>query len=135
MIRDTSIEVYNRIKEEGLLSLRRQQVYSVLFEHGPLTGAQTAKIVKEFYGSWGHSETIRNRLTELRDLGCVKELDKKPCPINGNVVIVWDVTSKIPVETKKKESNAQKIKRLESTIEELNKKIKYLEQELNFSCK
>jgi len=108
MVRDTSIKIYNEIKNNGLLSKRRFQVYEVLFDYGPLTGAQVARIVIKKYGSWGYSETIRNRLTELRDWGCVSELDTVVCPISGNSVNLWDVTLKLPKKPPQKVSKLEK---------------------------
>lgn len=94
--RRTSINIYRQIEADGLLSKRRWQVYSTLFKHGPLTGTQLSKIVRSSFGGWSLSETIRNRLTELRDAGAVAELGEVKCPINGNQVILWDVTDQLP---------------------------------------
>lgn len=101
MIRQTSIDTYKQIKDEGLLSRRRMQVYEVLFKHGPLTGGQVAAKVKALYGQWGHSETIRNRITELRDLGTVSEIKTVACPITGRNSILWDVTKNLPKQLPK----------------------------------
>ena len=98
MIRTTSVETFNEIKSNGLLSLRRWQVYEVLYNLGPSTGAQIAKQVKAIYGSWGHSETIRNRLTELRDTGCISECGEVDCPISGNRVLQWQTNDNLPVK-------------------------------------
>lgn len=97
MVRQTSAANWRRINAEGLLSKRRLQVYNVLFENGPMTGAQVSALVKKAHGNWGHSETIRNRLTELRDLKVVRELGQVKCPTNGNSVILWDVTNGLPI--------------------------------------
>lgn len=114
-VRSTSINTYHRIVDEGLLSQRRLQVYEILFHNGPLTGSQVARLVKSKYGSWSQSETIRNRLTELRDMKCVIELGEVKCPTNGNTVILWDVTDSLPVklDLKKKPTRKQLEKRLE----------------------
>ena len=96
MIRTTSAEAFNKIKEEGLLSKRRLQVYEVLYEHGPLVGSQIARRVKKNFGSWCQSETIRNRLTELRDMGAVVERGEALDPQNGRRVILWDVSGELP---------------------------------------
>lgn len=123
MARRTSIKVFHQIKQEGLLSRRRLQVYEVLFGGGPLTGAQVADIVKKRYGAWGHSETIRNRLTELRDSGCVVELGEVACPISGRQVILWDVNDQLP---KKLEKSETKVDQLRARIRELEEEVRAL---------
>lgn len=121
MARQTSIETYHQIVAEGLLSMRRLQVYQVVFESGPLTGTQIAQKVKAQHGSWSHSETIRNRLTELRDLGCVRELGEIKCPVTGRAAILWDVTAELPRTNKRefKQTKKQRIEELEQEVENL----------------
>jgi hypothetical protein len=102
VVRNTSREVYEQIKREGLLSQRRWQVYDTLYNHGPLTGAQVAKLVKARYGKWCESETVRNRLTELREMEAIEELDEVACPTNGRRVILFDVTNRLPRKIVKK---------------------------------
>jgi hypothetical protein len=106
-VRDTSIATYHRIKEEGLLGKRQLQVYEVLFAKGPLTGDVVLSLVKGTYGEWGHPETVRNRLTELRGKGVVAEVGTAVSPLNGRHVILWDVTSKLPKKPEKKKTRSE----------------------------
>jgi hypothetical protein len=101
-IRDTSIEAFNTIKENGLLSQNRQRVYSIIFKNGPLTGAQVAALFYSKYGRTSASETIRNRITELRNFGVVKEVGKTIDVNTAMKVLVWDVTSKLPIKLERK---------------------------------
>lgn len=126
MARKTSIKVFQQIKDEGLLSKRRWQVYSILFESGPLTGAQVAETTKKVYGAWAHSETIRNRLTELRDCGCVAEVGEVDCPISGRRVIHWDVTSSLP----RRDQPGSKREKIRRQISSYRKKIRALDRVL-----
>lgn len=116
--RDTSIETYYRIRDEGLLSKRRWQVYDSLYRLELATGAMVAQRVKEQHGSWGHSETIRNRLTELRDQGVIAEVGKGPCPINGNSVIWWATNNNLPSKLPKKLqlTNKEKLNRFREAL-------------------
>lgn len=99
MIRQTSLEAYNTIKENGLLSGRRLEVYSALYEYGPCTGTELFyKMNKSRNPS--HSN-ITTRLGELRDMGVVKEVEERACNITGMKVIVWDCTSNLPVKFEK----------------------------------
>lgn len=99
-VRDTSLDVYNRIKEDGVLSKRRLEVYLALFEHGPATSNELFRKMK---GSIRVSQAnIQPRLGELVQTGCVAELRERTCGVTGNTVIEYDVTSKYPLILKKR---------------------------------
>jgi hypothetical protein len=104
LIRETSLEAFHTIKENGLLSERRWRVYEIVFTFGPMIGSKVAEIYQANYGKTSASETIRNRLTELRDSGAIKEVGKTLDPKTGMKVLLWDVTSKLPekIDRKKK---------------------------------
>lgn len=112
MTRDTSIEAYRTIKENGLLSRRRWEVYSLLYELGPTTAGElfTAGVSKKIWKDTVKS-TICSRLAELRDdYGCAKETGaRRKCNSSGMNVIIWDVTSKVP-ENKKNKKKSTKTK-------------------------
>lgn len=97
MTRATSIEAYNTIKENGLLSKMRWRVYDTLFTFGPQTSGEVftkmngGDPVKSLTGS-------RARLTELRDLGCIEELGVRKCTVTGHTAIEWAVTTSLPVK-------------------------------------
>lgn len=99
MIRQTSIEAYNQIKNSGLLSERRWQVYDVLFEYGPMTGGETFQRMKQKYSVMAPTNSnTTTRLGELRNMGVVMELGTKTCSVSGQTVILWDVTDKLPTK-------------------------------------
>jgi len=123
MVRDTSIEIYRKITDEGLLSKKRQQVYDIIFHHGPMTGSQVAAKYKLMYSSAKHSESIRNRITELVKQKVVKEVGVKECPITGNKVLWFDVTADLPVKIPKKLTMKQKKTDLLFYIEELGHRL------------
>lgn len=100
-VRETSIEAFRTIEENGLLSKRRLQVYKLLFDHGPATGAQVARAYNAAFGRTSASETIRNRITELRDMGCVKEVGIVLDEQTGMKVTLWDVTRNLPTKFEK----------------------------------
>ena len=124
MPRDTSIEAYQRITENGLLSFRRMQVYEYLFQHGPCTARQITLALRESEAFKGKDVTdsgFHGRLSELRDRGVVSEVGRTEGE-NG-VVILWDVTSKLPEEPPEKVSEK---KRMESEIVDLRSEIREL---------
>jgi len=102
MTRDTSLEAYKKIKENGMLGKRKMEIYDVVFRHGPLTANEAFNILKlEKYRNLNFDSNTNSRFTELRDCGCLQEVGKKKCKITGNTVILWDVTKSLPVKMEK----------------------------------
>lgn len=103
MTRQTSISAYNAIKENGLLSKRRWEVYDILFRFGPLTANEAfKKIATETGKSSSSFLSVSNaRFTELRRNGLLVEAGERSCSITGVRVIEWDVTDKLPVKFEK----------------------------------
>lgn len=96
-MRHTSIETYHQIREEGLLSKIRFQVYDVLYQHGPLTQNEVARRIP---GAVQHS--VSPRFAELESLGVVSASDERMCAVSGRNVLTWRVTGKLPGTIKKK---------------------------------
>ena len=104
MTRQTSIATYNHIKDNGILSKRRWEVYSLLFQHGPATCTEIWKK----HGGLQHS--ITPRLAELEVRGFIYEVGKRPCTFTGQNCIVWDVTDrKDPLEVVKKATTKERL--------------------------
>lgn len=101
MVRKTSIEVYHKIKSEGLLSKMRLEAYKLLYEHGPCTASELFSIAKKINGNTSLRDCYQKRLGELRDQGAVSELGEKICSVSNRLVILWDVTDKLPIKTEK----------------------------------
>lgn len=103
MVRETSIEAYQKIKEEGLLSKRRLELYEYVFENGPCT-ARAA--VKELSKKLGQEVAISfssyaARFSELRDAGVFSEVGETIDTETKHKVILWDVTKNLPVKLNK----------------------------------
>lgn len=116
MVRETSIEAYNTIRDQGMLSRRRWQTYDGLYKHGPCTGNELIKkIINEDsgYHAFRTQTNILTRLGELRDMGCVKELGETTCSITKMKVILWDVTGVLPKKLTReiKETTKEKLSR------------------------
>jgi len=102
MIRQTSIDAYNAIRDNGLLSERRWQVYDVLYDIGPATGGEVFKEFKKRYGITAPTNSnVTTRLGELRQMTVVMELGVKACTVSGQRVILWDVTANLPLKFEK----------------------------------
>jgi hypothetical protein len=93
-IRQTSIDCYNQIKAEGLLSKRRLEVYEAILKNAPCTSNEALKDI--YSGSHG----MGSRTTELRDLGVIYEKNVRKCRVTGRNVIEWDLTDKLPIDKK-----------------------------------
>lgn len=110
MIQKTSIETYYSIKNSGLLSDKRLKVFDIFWEHPDgLTGTQVANIFKNKHPSAEHSETIRNRITELRDMGVISEVGVVECEFTNRKVMKFAITNNMPVPLTKKETLNEKI--------------------------
>ncbi len=102
MIRPTSIEVYRRIKEEGLLSQLRFEVYEILYKYGPLTAGECWS---GFFSNRQRS-SISARMSELETRGVIYQQAERICGLTGNKAIAWATTDSLPADptpAKKKE--------------------------------
>ena len=104
--RQTSIDCYNKIRQEGLLSKRRLEVYEALLSSAPCTSSEAIRNAKTTFGVFG----VSSRFTELRDLGVIYEKDVRPCRVTGRNVIEWDLTDKLPVDFKSSNKTKQQKK-------------------------
>lgn len=113
MTRKTSNDVYFEIMNNGLLSKMREEVYECLFNYGPMTGAEVSVLVKK---KGGVSETVRNRLTELREMDAVDELGTTLCPITGRKVILWVTSGRKPRPLARKKTKRSKVEEIRRII-------------------
>ena len=91
--RQTSIDCYNEIKANGLLSKRRLQAYQCMLNLSPCTAGELEKEFNEKYGLRG----VWKLLSQLRDMGVVKEVGERDCRITKRNVIEWDLTEIVPL--------------------------------------
>ena len=108
--RQTSIDCYNKIKQEGLLSKRRLQVYESIFNYAPCTAS-------EVFNEKNLKTNQSGRFTELRDLGVIYEKGERLCRVTGRNVIEWDLTDRLPVNIKK--SNKTKKNKINDALNSL----------------
>lgn len=103
-MRQTSIESYNAIKNEGLLGRLQFDIYSWLYAYGP---ASQNKVVEAFKLRASQS-SITPRFAELEKSGVIQTVGESTCPMTGRNVLMWDVTSKLPIKIQKKETRLEK---------------------------
>jgi len=113
MTQRTSIETYYEIKNSGLLSEKRWKVYDIFYQNNrPLTGAEVSQIYKANYPSSQHSETIRNRITELKEMGLLLESGVVNCQFTGRSVMSFMTTNNLPEKLEKKETLNEKLDKI-----------------------
>lgn len=117
MVQKTSIETYYAIKNSGVLSDKRMKVYDIFFEHPEgLTGTQVSNIFKKLHPTAQHSETIRNRITELRDMGVLSEVGLVECEYTNRQVMKFALNNSMPIPLPKKQTLKQRVDEVLETI-------------------
>ncbi len=116
-MRRTSALAYQEIERNGLLSTRRSEAYRALFALGPGTTSEIAR------GSGIERHALQKRISELVQVGVAYEVEERRCAVTDRMVIVFDVTEKLPVQPEKRLSKLaaarMRIKELETRIEAL----------------
>lgn len=103
MVRQTSIDVFHKIKDQGLVGRMQFLVYEIIFEKGPMTGGEVVAILT---GGRGITSQARSRINELVKVGLVVEVGKRKCSVTGQVALLWDVTANLPTKPPKREKEA-----------------------------
>jgi predicted transcriptional regulator len=88
-IRDTSLQAYRQICDEGILNERQLQVYEALAQAGPLTASEIARHIK------APRDSVSPRLPELARKGTIAVVSSRDCDVTGRHAITWDVTETI----------------------------------------
>ena len=124
--RQTSIDCYNEIKANGLLSKKRLQVYVAILKNAPCTSGEAfaTMITKE-----NQISQSRARFTELRELGVIYEKGNRKCRVTGKNVIEWDLTDKLPINFKN--NNKTKKERINDAINSFRKLYKNKDNSTN----
>ena len=107
-MRQTSIDCYNQIKEQGLLSNMRFKVYEAILKEAPCTASEVQHSIN--YNNGGRD--CMKRISELRDRGVICEVRTRECRITGKNVIEWDLTDRLPVNVKSSNKTKQQKKNL-----------------------
>lgn len=94
-MRQTSIESFHRIKENGVLTKMELMVYEAIFSIGPAT-------IKEICVNLAPvpETSISPIFARLERKGTIKTVSKRKCKITGNMVLEWDCTSGVPADAK-----------------------------------
>jgi hypothetical protein len=110
MAQRTSIETYYAIKNSGLISEKRMKVFDIFYQNPQgLTGAEVSDIYRKEHPTSQHSETIRNRITELVQMGVLAELGAVECQFSKRNVMKWCCIDKMPIPLEKKATRKEQI--------------------------
>lgn len=112
--RQTSIDCYNQILTEGLLSKLRLKTLNALLFSAPCTAGELQNYIEKNKIQVKHSWKL---LSQLRNLGVIYEKDVRKCKITSRNVIEWDLTDKLPKDIKL--SNNTKKSRVKNTLKAL----------------
>jgi hypothetical protein len=96
-IRQTSIDCYNQIKSEGLLSDLKLLTYHAMLHTAPCTAGELQSYIEKNQIKVKHSWKL---LSQLRDLGVIYEKSVRICFVTNRNVIEWDLTDKLPLKEK-----------------------------------
>tara|TARA_R110000751_G_scaffold65819_6_gene134536 strand:+ start:631 stop:1050 length:420 start_codon:yes stop_codon:yes gene_type:complete len=111
--RQTSIDCYNKIRSNGLLSKRRLETFKAIIKIAPCTASEVQHSINYHNGG----RDCMKRISELRDRGVIYEVRTRECRVTGRNVIEWDLTDRLPVEIKK--SNKTKKHRVNDALNSL----------------
>ena len=131
MVKTTSIETYYSIKDSGVLSEKRMNVFDIFYENpNGLTGSEVSEIYKGKFPSSKHSETIRNRITELCQMGVIIEMGVSECPYTKRKVMKWCCVDRLPIPLEKKPTRKEQIKEILDDISAFGKSLKSEEEKI-----
>ena len=124
MTQTTSIETYHAIKNSGLISEKRLKVFDIFYQNPQgLTGAEVSEIYRNANPTSQHSETIRNRITELVQMGVLAEVGVVECQFSKRSVMKWYAIDKMPISLEKKLSKKEQLKLILGDITSLGKSL------------
>lgn len=118
MVQSTSVEVYHKVKSSGLLSRIREEVYDILYKHGPLTMREAFELLNT---DGVNIQSYGPRFAELRNMDLIEQCGERECKITGHNKILWQTTNSIGKKLPKKLSKKEKISGLLDLMVDLAK--------------
>jgi hypothetical protein len=131
MVQRTSIETYHAIKDSGLISEKRMKVFDIFYQNPQgLTGAEVSDIYRKENPTSQHSETIRNRITELVQMGVLVEIGVVECQFSKRSVTKWCCIDNMPIPLEKKLTKKEKVNDILNDITAFGKSLKTEEEKI-----
>lgn len=88
--RETSVQSFYNSVESGIITTRRHQVWAALLLMGPATIKETDQYLRHQQHLAVTVWSVGPRFAELRDLGLIREVGKRPCRVTGSIVLIWE---------------------------------------------
>ena len=131
MVQKTSVETYYAIKNSGLISEKRMRVFDIFYLNPTgLTGSEVSEIYRKENPTSQHSETIRNRITELVQMGVLAEVGVVECQFSKRNVMKWCCIDKMPIPLEKKLTRKEQIKEILDDVTALGKALESEEDKI-----
>ena len=131
MVQKTSVETYHAIKNSGLISEKRMKVFDIFYLNPQgLTGSEVSEIYRKENPTSQHSETIRNRITELFQMGVLAEVGVVECQFSKRNVMKWCCIDKMPIPLEKKLTRKEQVNEILEDITLLGKSLKSEEDKI-----
>ena len=131
MVQKTSVETYHAIKNSGLISEKRMKVFDIFYLNPQgLTGSEVSEIYRKENPTSQHSETIRNRITELFQMGVLAEVGVVECQFSKRNVMKWCCIDKMPIPLEKKLTRKEQIKEILDDVTALGKALESEEDKI-----
>ena len=125
--RATSINCYNQIKKEGLLSKLRLRTLNAMLYSAPCTAGELQNYIDQNQIQVKHAWKL---LSQLRDLGVVYEKSERKCKVTDRLVIEWDLTDKLPIKpTTTSNTKKQRVEDTLNALRSLYKKVSTTKQD------
>lgn len=103
-MRETSLDAYRAIRDSGILTNMQFEAYSMLHEHGPLTGSEMDDLAK--------NPSFHKRVSELEAAGVVVTQRLRICRVTGLLVHEWQVTGMMPQKVSRQAPPRPKVKQI-----------------------
>lgn len=126
--RDTSREAWKLVAESGLLGGKHLTIYEMVGRYPDCTANEIFLKLKYLGKIRGEFDSnTHSRFTELRDMGCIEEVQRRPCSTSGRLAVTWEVTGRHPIENWRQVAKGKGRRPLEDTILDLKEEIRDLQ--------
>jgi hypothetical protein len=90
--RETSVRAFYNAVDTGVIRTRREQVWIALQDLGVATASEVFEHLKvQRHFAIRYDSNTSARMTELRDLGVIREIGTRPCRITKQICITWTI--------------------------------------------
>ena len=103
-----SINAYNKIKNNGLLSRRQQEVLDTIHANGGSTQNEATRILLGIHPN-SQKDSFAPRFSELHKMGVIEIVGTKPDVVSGNTTDIYALTGNLPTKLPKPVTSKDKL--------------------------